>query len=300
MNSTSLKAKKSLDVIQHTDVFRTYDAAPLLVTTTTLQRVDDILRQTAGNPEYRAFLNVQDDCNVAAALGLTVAVKRHPMKTPRHYKGIDYHAQIAGDRHVDKRLNEMDRFAMWQRIAPPMNAGYGTYRYSTHYLVDSIVFRNHHTWYAATFDQMVRQSAPSIMTRNIALPEVKANGMVPYVLASKFPNGTVAIATEGRVHPSHSWMTPRADIILKEAPMSKHIGVFGYFKTLTLEFENKLPVNPTVLGQDLLSKEALDISDKVIVNGRVITIPGDLIDKVGTMKNDKEDISCPGMVLWVE
>jgi len=91
LDKTNKKAMKSLDVIKHTDVFRTYDAAPLLVSTTTLQRIHDILKQTAGHSEFKATLNIQDDCNISAALGLLVAVKRHPMKTPRMYKGKDFH-----------------------------------------------------------------------------------------------------------------------------------------------------------------------------------------------------------------
>ena len=150
LDKTTKKVKQTLEVLKNTDVFRTYDAAPLLVSTTTMQRIHDILIQTAGKEEYKATLNIQDDCNIAAALGLLVAVKRHPMNTPRMFNGKDFHLQIAGDRHVENRLNEMDRVALWQRIAPPMPAGYGTYFHSEENLVDSIVFEVNHTWFKAT------------------------------------------------------------------------------------------------------------------------------------------------------
>jgi len=294
------KAEASLNVIKHTDVFRTYDAAPLLVSTTTMQRVHDILDQTAGNQEYKALLNIQDDCNVAAALGLVVAVKRHPMNTPRLYKGKDLHLQIAGDRQVDKRLNEMDRLARWQRIAPPMAAGYGDYRHSSNYLIDSIMFEVNHTWYKPSHGKMVRQSAPAVMARNIALPEVNNSGIAPYVMASKFPNGAIAIATEGRVSPDKSWMEPRAEVALKEVTANTCIGIFGYYETLCLEFKNELPADVTVLAQDLLSKSALDITDKVNIHKNEILISGQLIEETGTMENDEGDISVPGMVLMVK
>jgi len=293
------KAEKSLEVIKNTDVFRTYDAAPLLVSTTTMQRIHDILIQTAGNSEYKAILNIQDDCNVAAALGLLVAVKRHPMKTPRMYKGKDFHLQISGNRHVDKRLNEMDRFVLWQRIAPPMPAGYGTYSASKEFLIDSIVFHENDTWYKSTHGKMVRQSAPAIMTRNIALPEVKCKGLAPYVLASKFPDGAVAIATEGRVQPDNSWIHPKADIILKEVELNKPIGIFGYYETLTLAFSDKLPDKVIVFGQDLLSKQSIDITSKVNIKNNKITLQGDLIEEIGTMSGDPGDISVPGMVIKI-
>ena len=297
LNSTTEKAEKSLDVIKNTDVFRTYDAAPLLVSTTTMQRVHDILVQTAGNNDYKAFLNIQDDCNIAAALGLLVAAKRHPMNTPRMYNGKDFHLQISGDRHVDKRLNEMDRLALWQRIAPPMVAGYGTYHFSTQSLVDSIVFQKNDTWLKSTHGKMVRQSAPAIMTRNIALPEVKCEGIPPYVLASKFPNGAIAIATEGRVTPDKSWQHPKADITLKEVELNKPIGIFGYYESLTFEFSETLPDEIKIYGQDLLSTKAIDITNKIKRNKNSFIIQGDLIDEIGTMAVDKGDISVPGMVI---
>lgn len=290
---------KVLNVLKNTDVFRTYDAAPLLVSTTTMQRINDILLQTAGNSEYKAFLNIQDDCNVAAALGLLVAVKRHPMNTPRMYKGKDLHFQITGDRHVDKRFNEMDRFAMWQRIAPPMRSGYGTFLASKDNLIDSIVFQESDTWLKATYGKLVSQSAPAIMARNIALPEVKYNELAPYVLASKFPNGAVAIATEGRVMPSKSWIQPKADILLKEVEINKPIGIFGNYESLTLQFMSDLPKGISVFAQDLLSKKAINITKKVTIGKNSVKISGDLIEKIGTMENDLNDISVPGMVLKI-
>jgi hypothetical protein len=299
LDNATKKVEKSLDVIKNTDVFRTYDAAPLLVSTTTMQRVHDILAQTTGSTEYKALLNVQDDCNIAAALGLVVAVKRHPMTTPRMYKGKDFHLQISGDRHVDKRLNEMDRFVLWQRIAPPMPSGYGTYIYSKHNLVDSIIFQRSDTWLKSTHGKMVRQSAPAIMARNIALPEVKQNELAPYVLASKFPNGAIAIATEGRVTPNQSWIHPKAAITLKEALVNTPIGIFGYYESLTLEFTETLPNEIKIYAQDLLLKKAIDITDKIIINENSIRIQGGLIEEIGTMGGYSGDISVPGMVIKI-
>ncbi len=299
LNSATVKVERSLDVIKNTDVFRTYDAAPLLVSTTTMQRIHDILEQTAGHSEYKAFLNIQDDCNIAAALGLLVAVKRHPMNTPRKYKGKDLHFQIAGDRHVDKRLNEMDRFVLWQRLAPPMPAGEGSYLASQHNLIDSIVFEESDTWLKATYGKMVRQSAPAIMARNIALPEVKFQELAPYVMASKFPNGAIAIATEGRVMPNKSWIHPKAEVSLKGAEMNKSIGVFGHYKSLTIEFEQKLPQGIVIYAQDLLSKEAINITKTVTIQENSIKIPGNLIDEIGSMENGINDISVPGMLIKI-
>lgn len=293
----SARKQASLQILKYTDVFRTYDAAPLLVSTTTMQRVHDLLVLSAGNPSYRALLNIQDDCNVAAALGLVVAVKRHPMHTPRFYQGQDFHLQIAGDRHVDRRLNEMDRLALWQRIAPPMPAGYGDYRHSENYLIDSISFEVNHTWFKPTHGKMVRQSAPAIMARNMKLPEVKSQGISPYVMASKFPNGAIAVAAEGRVKPGQSWIEALADVSLEEVTPHTPIGIFGYYKSLCLKLEVELPESVTVLAQDLLSTASMDITDRLKIEKNEIWIPGQLIKEIGTMENDEGDISVPGLVL---
>jgi hypothetical protein len=296
----SARAAKALEIIQKTDVFRTYDAAPLLVSATTLQRVHDILSRTAGNPEYRALLNIQDDCTIAAALGLVVATKRHPMKTPRMYKGKDLHFQITGDRHVDRRLNEMDRFARWQRIAPPMPAGYGIYRASMDFLIDSILFDESDTWFQPTYGKMVRQGAPAVMARNIDLPRVECTGLKPYVMASRFPNRAVCIATEGRVTPQESWIHPRAGITLSGLETGKPIGIFGLYKSLTLIFKEELPADCKVWAQDLLAERATDITGQIRIEGNKLIISGKIIDRIGTSSGDPGDISVPGMVIRVE
>ena len=133
----------------------------------------------------------------------------------------------------------------------------------------------------------------------MALPEVKYNELAPYVMASKFPNGCIAIATEGRVTPNQSWIHPKADVTIKEAEVNKPIGIFGYYKSLTLEFSQNLTNSVKIYGQDLLSKKVIDITGKVILNNNKITLSGSLIEEIGTMAGDKEDVSVPGMVIKI-
>lgn len=293
------KASQALNVMQNSDIFRTYDAVPLLVSTVSLQRIHDILVQTAGKPEHIAVLNIQDDCNIAAALGCAVAVKRHPMTTTRMFEGRDYHLQIAGDRRVAERLNEMDRLVRWQRIAPQMSAGYGDYNFSGNNLIDSYVFRVGDTWKKDTWGKLVSQSAPAIMTRNIPLPKVNIEGEPPYVMASKFPNGAICIATEGRVKPDNSWYHPKADIVLDCGEAGEPIGIFGHYGSLTLRFEKQLEKRTKVWAQDLLAKQATDISNQIKIENNTIIIPGYLIDQIGTEAGTDGDISVPGMVLRI-
>ena len=137
------------------------------------------------------------------------------------------------------------------------------------------------------------------MSRNIALPEVSVNGLQPYVVASKFPNGAIAIATEGRVKPDQSWIHPKAAITLKGMEINKPIGIFGYYESLTLSFTQNLPGKMKIYAQDLLSERAIDISKRVAVDGNTIKFPGDLIQKIGTSASDKGDNSAPGMVVKI-
>ena len=126
--ATNEKHKENtLRVLKNSDIFRTYDASPQLMSTTTLRRTHDILKLTAGNSEYISVLNLQDDCNAAAALGCLVASKRHPNYNERLLNGKDLHHQLHGKRHMQKRMNEADRFGRWSRIAPAFPAGIGTY-----------------------------------------------------------------------------------------------------------------------------------------------------------------------------
>jgi len=137
------------------------------------------------------------------------------------------------------------------------------------------------------------------MSRNITLPSVKADGEKPFVMASKFQDGVVCIATEGRVKPNKSWFHPRAEITVSELEAGQPIGVFGYYKTLTLEFTDDISKNAGVWAQDLLASEAVDISGRISIKGNTLTIQGDLIDEIGTSCNDEDDISAPGLVLRV-
>lgn len=299
LNNRNTASVKVLEILMNTDVVRTYDAAPLTVSTTTLQRIHDILYQTAGHPEYIAYLNIQDDPTIAAALGLLVAVKRHPLNGSRIYEGEDLHFQIRGHRRVGERLNEIDRMAVWQRIAAPMNAGYGTYSFSDLYLQDSIEFRPGDTWYRQSIGRMVHQGAPAIISRNIELPTVKSKDELPYVMASKFQNGSIAVATEGRVSPDESWFHPLAEVMISIDDGREPVGIFGYYENLTLRLNRKLNPNEKIWAQDLLSLEAEDISDLVNQKGMDLIIPGELITRIGTSGNDPGDISVPGMIIQI-
>jgi hypothetical protein len=286
-----------LRVLQHTDTFRTYDASPLLMTSTTLRRTHDILKQTQQQPKYRGILNVQDDCNAAVGLGVLVASKRHPNVGERTYHGRDLHHQLSGPRRMQRRTNEADRFARWSRIAPAFPAGVGTYVSSDRELIDRCGFTEWDTWAKATYGRTVSQSAPAVMARNMPLPVVETEGPPPFVCATTYPNGPTGIAAEGRVSPDNKWFEPRATVTVRIKNAAQPIGIVGRYTALVLEFAGPLDDVDHVWAQDLLADRAIDLRDRVTIDGHTLTVPGELIDEIGTMAGDTGDPSAPGLVL---
>ncbi|SMP63301.1 hypothetical protein SAMN06265222_10844 [Neorhodopirellula lusitana] len=291
-----------LRVLQHTDVFRTYDASPLLMSSTTLRRTHDILKQTQQQPIYRGVLNIQDDCNIAIGLGVAVASKRHPNIGERLLNGEDLHHQLSGPRRMQKRINEADRFGRWSRIAAPFPAGEGVYLSSETELVDRCRFSPLDTWASQTYGKVVSQSAPAIMARNMPLPKVDSDGVepdgvAPFVCATTYPNGATGIATEGRVSIDDRWFHPRAKVSVQIKDASKPIGVVGHYRQLQLDFGGSLEGVTHVWAQDLLASESTDIIDQVTIQGNTVLIAGELIDRIGVSAGDKGDTSAPGMVI---
>jgi hypothetical protein len=264
---------------------------------TTLRRTHDILKQTQQQPEYRAILNVQDDCNVAIGLGVLVASKRHPNMNERTLKGKDLHHQLSGPRRMQQRINEAERFGRWARIAPAFAAGEGVYLASAEELIDRCVFTEYDTWARNTYGKMVRQSAPAVMARNMPLPKVECQGAKPFVCATTYPNGPAGIATEGRVSPENRWLQPRAKVTVQIKDASQPIGIAGHYEELELTFAGSLEGARHVWAQDLLADKATDIKDLVTIEGSTLTIDGKRIDEIGTSAGDEGDISAPGMVI---
>ena len=80
----------------------------------------------------------------------------------------------------------------------------------------------------------------------------------------------------------------------------KPVGIFGKYERLILSFAEKIdPATIKVFGQDLAGDYATEITDRLMIKDNQITVPGELIEKVGLMNATKGDESLPGMVLQV-
>jgi hypothetical protein len=285
-----------MKILQHTDVYRTYDVTSILSLPTTLDRVAEMLKGAEGHSELHGLLNVEDEVYVAAALGCTMGILRHPLVGMR--PGQDADLFFNGPRRTKQRMDEVVRALRWQRIAPPFSPGFGSVTLSDEILTDSWTFEPDQTWQNEIVGATVRQGAPACLARNIGLPVVKAKGERPFVFATRFPNGAVAIAAQERTQVGNAWYMPSCEVTLSVADASGPYGVFGYFDSLTLASDKPLH-GKQVLAQDLAGDEAIDISSMVEAQGKNLYIPGDVLRRIGLHKATPGDISAPGLVIAV-
>lgn len=293
--------------LEHSDVMRTYDVSPALSFPTTLDRVAEALRYKDQHPP-RALLNVEDEVYLAATLGCTMGIMRHPLIGLR--PGNDPDLSFNCPRQCKRRMDEVVRALHWQRLAQPFvrfdngtedaaqrQAG-DTVRIDDRVLVDSWTFKGGETWMAETIGKTIRQGAPARLSRGLPLPEVQSDGEPPFVVAGRFPNGALAVAVQGRTTPGQNWIVSPTDVTLQVGSAPGPIGIFGRYRSLTLRFD--APVNAVrILAQDLAGQSAEDITSRVTIKGNTLTLPGALIEKVGLSAHSQGDMSDPGLVLVI-
>ncbi len=139
-------------------------------------------------------------------------------------------------------------------------------------------------------------SAPSRIARGCKLPEVFGDGdNVPYVIASKNPNGVFSIATLGRAL-GRSYGIPLTTVAI-DAGDSDTIGAFGDYEKLIIN--TNISDIKTVLMQDLADDVAFDITDNIEIKENKIIINGSIIRKIGTSSQPDHDTSEPGVVIKI-
>jgi len=282
--------QETLDLLAFSDVLRTYDVTPQLSVATTLERVAQILSGGAATGA-RGLLNCEDEPYLGAALGSALGIMRHPLWQPR--PRMDYNPT-----HVHQRIDEVTRAVRWQRLMPAFGVKEARVSLDDTALVDSWCFEPGETWADFVIGQDIAQAAPARVTRGIELPEVCAQGTPPFVVASRHPNGAVAIATLPRTTSGRNIRTPPADVTLHVGSVAGPIGIFGHYQTLTLQFDAPLGTC-RVWGQDLASNEAFDLTDQVAVHDQQLVLDSQLIHDVGTSAGMPGDRSEPGMVLEI-
>lgn len=287
---------KRMEILRHTDVYRTYDVTSILSLPTTLDRLAEMLKGAEGHPEIHGLLNVEDEVYVAAAMGCTMGILRHPLTGMR--PGSDADLFFNGPRQPKRRMDEVVRALRWQRIAPPFTPGAGSVRVSDEILTDSWKFERGQSWQNKLIGATVRQGAPACIARNLSLPTLHTKGQKPFVFATRFPNGAVAIAAQERTRVGNAWHMPACDVTLAVSDATGPFGVFGDFDSLTLDFDRPLK-GKRILAQDLASDVSFDVSDKVQTRGTSLQIPGRVIREIGLHSKTVGDLSAPGLVIAI-
>ena len=293
------------EIIPYADVYRTYDVPAILSIPMTMRKLADCLAGTNAAPGYAGLVDCEDEPYMAAAGGFCMGIMRHPYSGPlpnghRDMSFPDLH------RNIKTKMYEVIRAVHWHRIAPAFGADAAGLLVDTAILQDDWRFESVEdeleAWWlgnGSLFDRMSEQgmaaSAPARIARGTSLPQVVADeqGNQPYVLASRHPNGAAAVATLGRTY-GRVYEIPLCEVTLDVGDATQ-IGVFGEYRSLVIESTHTAVAR--VLMQDLADATAYDVTEEVTISGNRLTIPGELIHRVGTMVQPAEDTSEPGVVI---
>ncbi len=273
-------------VLPFSDVWRIYDwIEPLSVPQGIDRTVTDIrLVEETGS---RALVSTEDGLYLGAALGCAFGVMRSPLRPPNDRRWPSLPC---------RRLREVDRAVRWSRLAPAYAPSEeNRIVWSDETLFDAWQFAEGEFWYRPICGKPIRQGAPARVARGLPLPEVIAEGDVPYVLASRNPAGPVAVAALPRVAGEKS-VTPSADVRIDAVPgPDAPLGVFGSFRTLALRAPQNLG---RLFAQDLADGPVHDIRAAATVTDGRLVIPGDLLARIG--KETDNDDSLPATLVWTE
>ena len=285
------------------DTYRTYDVDTLLSIPQTLSRVVGELNFKA-EPPAKGLVNCEDEVYLGAALGCCYGVMRHSFagNLPNGRQDFVFPPLT---RDLKRCTDEVVRAVRWHRIAPAFAVGANPLATSPEQLTDNWIFQKDESWRIAA-GQQLSVAAPAAVTRGLPLPQVTAvsGSIQPFVVASRYPNGAVAVATLGRtLCPSSAdreWITGEvADVTLQVGRYSGPIGIFGRYHSLTLVFDKSM-AGRRLLMQDLAGNVPQNVTRLVHISGEHLTIPGALIDRIGRSAATPGDKSDPGLVLVIQ
>lgn len=82
------------------------------------------------------------------------------------------------------------------------------------------------------------------------------------------------VSTLHRVIDPNNHLIVLADVTVYPDELTAPIGIFGYYKNLTVEFNTEIPKNVRIYAQCMLDDEAFEVTDKVTVNGNCMILDG--------------------------
>ena len=284
------------EYVEFSDVFRTYDVENVIAQPLTIRRVSAMLSYKA-QEGVKGIINCEDEPYIAAGLGCAIGIMRHPIDGPTP-SGLKDNAFPPVGHNYKKCLDEIVRGVRWHRIAEPFGVNNDGQCDPTR-LEDYWIYNDRDSWVGRDEGSIMREEAPAIVSRAMPLPEVKdTSSDRPYILASTYPNGALAVAAIGRAL-GREYVTKEIDVKVKGSEWDAPVGLFGYFKSVTIEYPSVAPEKARIWAQDLAGDTPVEITDEVKIDGNKITVSGDVIKRVGLMNATEGDLSAPGLVLKV-
>lgn len=292
------------EYISFSQTIRSYDVNNNIAQAQTLQRLDDLGRQADTEREGWGIINCEDEPYIAAGLGCAIGVMRHPyVGAMPNGKQDTYFADYGdGSRRLKNRLNETVRAVRWHRIALPFTHMKDQWHSDGVKLGES---GNGKSW-----------EAPARMSRRLPLPVITGDGaqsdLRPYVMASLYDNGCAALAIVNR-NINGIYRQQRVDVAFEPVHWNRKVGIFGYCRSVTLNYQEGLPDKPfKVFAQDLAVDEApTAVPFTVTSDGYGIVIDGSTIESLcqghdypyseveHEAGKDYTDLSDPAIVLLV-
>lgn len=296
------------EVIPEGDIFRTYDVPAVMSIPMTLNKIAELSNVKPPRDNKSGLINCEDEVYIAASLGFTMGIMRHPYRDefPNGNPDMSFPAV---HRNLKTKMYEVVRAARWHRVAPAFSVSGEQFFVDNCMLKDNWKFENPQAeieeWWTRNpltkpliNDGIFTVSAPKIITRNTSAPTVAPdkNGITPYCIASLNPNGVYSIATLARTI-NRNYFIPKCDITANIG-IANTVGVFGEYKTLTLITEKESISQ--ILMQDLADDRCFDITNCVDIYGSNIKIGGEIISKIGTLAQPENDTSEPGVVIKIK
>ncbi|MCY3415076.1 MAG: hypothetical protein INQ03_25720 [Candidatus Heimdallarchaeota archaeon] len=286
-----------IELLRFSDVVRLYDTSPQLEIASMLERASQVLYKGCTDIHCKGIINVEDMPYLAAGLGCAIGIMRHSYIGLRCMDGKDIDFSMFNENNKKRKITEPIRAINWFRFAEPFAVNQAVVAQSDELLHDSWYFNPDEFWDASVHNKEVFQAAPSIISRGMPLPEVtKLEEDAPFVVCCRYPNKVIAISTLGRTSSSKGYSSPKAEI---RVFVEEHIGIFGIFGEygkLILEFSNPLQIK-TLLVQDLAGDHFYEITNGIEITDTQLILPGELLHTYGTLANEDNDLSEPGLVL---
>lgn len=282
--------------IEFSDAFRTYDVEVITSAPVTIQRIANVLNYST-KENAKGIINCEDEPYIAVGLGCAIGIMRYPFdgNLPN---GEQDHVFPPVGRNLKKRMDEIIRAVRWHRIAEPFGVQADA-QIDPVKLTDHWTMKEKETWLGRPNGEVVTVEAPARVSRGMPLPQISNlhDKQQPFLMASKYPNGAVAVVTIDRTLDRECILKPET-VSLEVSDLLSPIGIFGDYKELILNYPDQIDKNKIkIYGQDLAGDIPVDITEQVKIDENRIIITGDLIQKIGLMESSQGDISAPGMVI---